>query len=133
MLCYNFFAQYREKRQKTKSPLYSSKSLSSQNKSSLTIYTYLIQNTFCRMQICWTLTWESWKGWHWGRFDTIPVTTVISTLAVHAVTLLALCYLPGCIGVWIFRGTKYSRFPNWLDKWLKMRKQLGLLMLPPSM
>ena len=49
----------------------------------------------------------------------------------HAITLLALCYLPGCIGAWIqiFRGTKYSRFPNWLDKWLKMRKQLGLLML----
>ena len=83
------------------------------------------------MQICWTLTWDSWKGWHWGRFETIPVTTVNSTLAVHAITLLALCYLPGCIGAWIqiFRGTKYSRFPNWLDKWLKMRKQLGLLML----
>ena len=28
-----------------------------------------------------------------------------------------------------FRGTKFSRFPNWLDNWLKMRKQLGLLML----
>ena len=27
------------------------------------------------------------------------------------------------------RGTKYSRFPNWLDRWMKMRKQLGLLML----
>merc|ERR1711997_101874 len=55
----------------------------------------------------------------------------MGTLAVHAITLLALCYLPGCIGAWIqiFRGTKYSRFPNWLDKWLKMRKQLGLLML----
>ena len=91
----------------------------------------LIQKHFCRMQICWTLTWDSWKGWHWGRFETIPVTTVNSTLAVHAITLLALCYLPGCIGAWIqiFRGTKYSRFPNWLDKWLKMRKQLGLLML----
>ena len=28
-----------------------------------------------------------------------------------------------------FRGTKYSRFPAWLDRWLKMRKQFGLLML----
>ena len=27
------------------------------------------------------------------------------------------------------RGTKYQRFPGWLDRWLKMRKALGLLML----
>ena len=27
------------------------------------------------------------------------------------------------------RGTKYSTFPGWLDRWLRMRKQLGLLML----
>ena len=27
------------------------------------------------------------------------------------------------------RGTKYSQFPGWLDAWLRMRKQLGLLML----
>ena len=27
------------------------------------------------------------------------------------------------------RGTKYSRFPNWLDRWLRMRKELGLLMM----
>ena len=26
-------------------------------------------------------------------------------------------------------GTKYRRFPSWLDTWLKMRKQMGLLML----
>ena len=126
-MCFSIilFCTIQRKRQKTKSN--SSKSLSSRNKSCLTIYTYLFQNTFCRMQICWTLMWDSWKG----RFGTIPVTTVNSTLAVHAITLLALCYLPGCIGAWIqiFRGTKYSRFPNWLDKWLKMRKQLGLLML----
>ena len=40
------------------------------------------------MQICWTLTWDSWKGWHWGQFGTIQVTTVDSTLAVHATLLL---------------------------------------------
>ena len=52
-------------------------------------------------------------------------------LAVHALTTLALCYLPGVLAGWlqIYRGTKYSRFPAWLDNWLKMRKQLGLLML----
>ena len=82
-----------------------------------------------RFQICWTLTWDGY--WHWGRWETIPVTTINSTLAAHAISLLALCYIPGGIGGWIqiYRGTKYSRFPNWLDKWLKMRKQLGLLML----
>lgn len=53
------------------------------------------------------------------------------TLAGHALTTLALCYLPGVLAGWlqIYRGTKYSRFPAWLDNWLKMRKQLGLLML----
>jgi len=98
---------------------------------STVLFAVLFLLSFSKMQICWTLTWDSWKGWHWGRFETIPVTTVNSTLAVHAITLLALCYLPGCIGAWIqiFRGTKYSRFPNLLDNWLKMRKQLGLLML----
>ncbi len=40
-------------------------------------------------------------------------------------------YLPGVLAAYLqlWRGTKYSRFPGWLDKWLKMRKQIGLLML----
>ena len=29
----------------------------------------------------------------------------------------------------LLRGTKYSQFPEMLDSWLKMRKQLGILML----
>lgn len=38
---------------------------------------------------------------------------------------------PGLLAAYIqlWRGTKYSRFPKWLDDWLKMRKQLGLIML----
>ena len=57
--------------------------------------------------------------------------TLNKSLSVHAVQMLTTCYFPGVIAAYIqlFRGTKYSRFPNWLDKWLKMRKQLGLLML----
>jgi hypothetical protein len=53
------------------------------------------------------------------------------TLAVHALASLALCYLPGVLAAWmqLYRGTKYSAFPRWLDSWLRMRKQLGLLML----
>ncbi|KAM8970645.1 metalloreductase STEAP4-like [Sarcophilus harrisii] len=48
-----------------------------------------------------------------------------------AVTLLALVYLPGLIAaiLQLYRGTKYSRFPNWLDHWMLCRKQLGLIAL----
>ena len=88
-----------------------------------------IKKIIFRFQICWTLTWDG--HWHWDRWNTIPMTTVNSALACHALTMLALCYLPGVLAAYIqiFRGTKFSRFPNWLDNWLKMRKQLGLLML----
>ena len=42
---------------------------------------------------------------------------------------IAIC--SGLVAAYIqlWRGTKYSRFPAWLDQWLKMRKQLGLIML----
>lgn len=46
---------------------------------------------------------------------------VIYTAPTHAGLIAAYIQL--------WRGTKYSRFPAWLDNWLKMRKQLGLLML----
>ena len=67
----------------------------------------------------------------WDMWNQIPMDLVNKTLSVHALQTLALCYFPGVLAAWIqlFRGTKYSRFPNWLDNWLKMRKQLGLLML----
>ena len=29
----------------------------------------------------------------------------------------------------LYRGTKYSQFPNWLDQWMRMRKRFGHLML----
>lgn len=45
--------------------------------------------------------------------------------------LLSLVYLPGVIAAFIqlHRGTKYKRFPNWLDRWMLCRKQLGLVAL----
>jgi len=91
--------------------------------------------SFGKFQICWTLSWDKIEtfgdNWNWKRWNTIPTTTVNVTLAVHAITMLSLCYIPGLIASYLqlIRGTKYSRFPNWLDKWLRMRKQLGLLML----
>ena len=67
----------------------------------------------------------------WNSLGIIPTESMNQTLACTALNMLALCYLPGCIGAYIqlIRGTKYSRFPNFLDQWLKMRKYLGLLML----
>ncbi|XP_007505039.2 metalloreductase STEAP4 isoform X2 [Monodelphis domestica] len=48
-----------------------------------------------------------------------------------ALNLLALVYLPGIIAaiLQLYRGTKYSRFPKWLDHWMLCRKQLGLVAL----
>uniref|UniRef100_A0A4W6DSH5 STEAP family member 4 n=1 Tax=Lates calcarifer TaxID=8187 RepID=A0A4W6DSH5_LATCA len=45
--------------------------------------------------------------------------------------MLTLCYLPGVIAAFLqlYRGTKYKRFPDWLDRWMLCRKQLGLLAL----
>ena len=82
-------------------------------------------------QICWPITWAGDGPFLWHLWNNIPMDNVNKTLAVHSLTTLALCYLPGVLAGWIqiFRGTKYSRFPVWLDNWLKMRKQLGLLML----
>lgn len=48
-----------------------------------------------------------------------------------ALVMLALCYLPGIMAAFLqlYNGTKYRRFPNWLDRWMLCRKQLGLLAL----
>ncbi|XP_073920908.1 metalloreductase STEAP4 [Castor canadensis] len=50
---------------------------------------------------------------------------------ITALTLLALVYLPGVIAaiLQVYRGTKYRRFPGWLDHWMLCRKQLGLVAL----
>lgn len=50
---------------------------------------------------------------------------------IVALILLALVYLPGIIAAFLqlYRGTKYRRFPDWLDRWMLCRKQLGLIAL----
>ncbi|XP_053323603.1 metalloreductase STEAP4-like [Spea bombifrons] len=50
---------------------------------------------------------------------------------IVSLILLALVYLPGIIAaiIQLYRGTKYRRFPDWLDKWMLCRKQLGLVAL----
>lgn len=62
-------------------------------------------------------------------FYKIPLEMVNRTLPVVAITLLALVYLAGQLAAahQVFYGTKFRRFPCWLQGWLQSRKQLGLL------
>ncbi|XP_078595710.1 metalloreductase STEAP3-like isoform X1 [Branchiostoma floridae x Branchiostoma japonicum] len=64
----------------------------------------------------------------------IPVSVMNMTFAGTAITLLCLVYIPGIFAAFtqLYNGTKYKRFPNWLDKWMLARKQLGLLSLLAS-
>ncbi|CAB1334229.1 unnamed protein product [Coregonus sp. 'balchen'] len=50
---------------------------------------------------------------------------------IVSLIMLSLCYLPGVLASFLqlYRGTKYRRFPDWLDRWMLCRKQLGLLSL----
>ncbi|XP_072431980.1 cilia- and flagella-associated protein 69 isoform X3 [Chiloscyllium punctatum] len=62
-------------------------------------------------------------------FYKIPIEMVNKTLPVVAITLLSLVYLAGLLAsaFQLNSGTKYRRFPAWLEHWLQCRKQLGLL------
>ncbi|XP_039217523.1 metalloreductase STEAP4 isoform X1 [Crotalus tigris] len=61
----------------------------------------------------------------------VAVTIANRICPVVALVLLALVYLPGIFAaiLQLYRGTKYRRFPDWLDKWMLCRKQLGLVAL----
>ncbi|XP_017294961.1 metalloreductase STEAP3 [Kryptolebias marmoratus] len=63
-----------------------------------------------------------------SAFYKMPIDTVNLSLPSAALVMLALVYLPGlCAAVLqLRRGTKYRRFPGWLDRWLTARKQFGL-------
>ncbi|XP_072300379.1 metalloreductase STEAP3 [Eucyclogobius newberryi] len=59
----------------------------------------------------------------------LPMVTVNKALPAVALVTLALVYMPGLFAsvLQLHRGTKYKRFPDWLDHWMCVRKQLGLL------
>ncbi|XP_041648528.1 metalloreductase STEAP4 [Cheilinus undulatus] len=61
----------------------------------------------------------------------IMVSLANKVFPIVSLIMLALCYLPGVIAAFLqlYRGTKYRRFPDWLDRWMLCRKQLGLLAL----
>ena len=62
-------------------------------------------------------------------WEQIFVKVTNKPLCMTAITILACTYLPSSVAsiVQIFNGTKHTRFPKWLDVWLRTRKQLGLI------
>jgi len=89
------------------------------------IFVYVL--TFSRYHFCE----HDELGWHKKGLENMALKYINKTSDAHALALLAACYLPGVFAAYLqlVRGTKYSSFPLWLDSWLRMRKQLGLLML----
>ncbi|KAG5270922.1 hypothetical protein AALO_G00173840 [Alosa alosa] len=61
----------------------------------------------------------------------IMITLANKVFPIVALVMLSLCYLPGAVAaiLQLYNGTKYKRFPDWLDRWMLCRKQLGLLAL----
>uniref|UniRef100_A0A3Q3VRI1 Uncharacterized protein n=1 Tax=Mola mola TaxID=94237 RepID=A0A3Q3VRI1_MOLML len=61
----------------------------------------------------------------------IMVSLANKVFPIASLIMLSLCYLPGIIAAFLqlYRGTKYKRFPDWLDRWMLCRKQLGLIAL----
>ncbi|XP_075968941.1 metalloreductase STEAP4-like [Anarhichas minor] len=61
----------------------------------------------------------------------IMVSLANKVFPIVSLIMLSLCYLPGVIAAFLqlYRGTKYRRFPDWLDRWMLCRKQLGLVAL----
>ncbi|XP_062302183.1 metalloreductase STEAP4-like [Osmerus eperlanus] len=61
----------------------------------------------------------------------IVVSLANKVFPIVSLIMLSLCYLPGVLAgiLQLYRGTKYMRFPDWLDRWMLCRKQLGLLAL----
>lgn len=63
-----------------------------------------------------------------SRFYKMPIELVNVTLPCVALAMLTLVYVPGLCAalLQLWWGTKYRRFPDFLDKWLIQRKQIGL-------
>lgn len=61
----------------------------------------------------------------------IMVSLANKVFPIVSLIMLSLCYLPGVIAgiLQLYRGTKYRRFPDWLDRWMLCRKQMGLVSL----
>ncbi|XP_028409987.1 metalloreductase STEAP4-like [Dendronephthya gigantea] len=66
-----------------------------------------------------------------SEFTDFPLKRMSLIFAFTVIGILDMVYLPGCLAalLQLAYGTKYRRFPRWLDSWMKARKQLGLIAL----
>merc|ERR1711892_195305 len=94
------------------------------------LWVFLYALEFGRYYLCPDKEW-GWYPYHPHHLTNLFHYDLMKTFSGHALTMLASCYLPGVLAGYLqlLRGTKYSKFPGWLDSWLQMRKQLGLLVL----
>ena len=88
----------------------------------------LATGSFILWGVYGTMRYQMWKGNPWSMW---PLNTLNKVFACTSLSMLSLCYLPGCVAatIQVVRGTKHKAFPRWLDSWLRMRKQLGLIAL----
>jgi predicted dinucleotide-binding enzyme/DMSO/TMAO reductase YedYZ heme-binding membrane subunit len=63
------------------------------------------------------------------EWEQIFVKVLNKAICMTGITVLSVTYLASSFAgiTQLYNGTKYNRFPRWLDKWLKTRKQLGLV------
>ena len=64
-----------------------------------------------------------------GLYVFMPIANGVTGCMV--LSLLAFVYLPGSlVGILqLTKGSQYNMLPNWLDRWLRARKQIGLFAL----
>ncbi|XP_056391320.1 metalloreductase STEAP3 isoform X2 [Hyla sarda] len=64
-----------------------------------------------------------------NKFYKLPVELMNVTVPCVSYVMLSLVYAPGVLAAvyQLHNGTKYKRFPSWLDEWMIHRKQLGLV------
>ncbi|XP_063862013.1 metalloreductase STEAP4-like [Scylla paramamosain] len=94
---------------------------------SLFVFHYLL--LLFKYQVCGSI--QSGESWRQKTLKNLALLNLNRAIAITSLWSLTLCYLPGVIAAYLQLawGTKYRRFPSWLDTWLKMRKQMGLLMM----
>ncbi|XP_002156487.1 metalloreductase STEAP4 [Hydra vulgaris] len=71
------------------------------------------------------------KGHNKDEMDGIPLYQANIVISWLTSTLIAVIYLANAVAGFfqLYKRTKYFSFPPWLDKWMKCRKQLGLISL----
>ncbi|XP_059113279.1 metalloreductase STEAP4 [Peromyscus eremicus] len=95
---------------------------------------FYLASVLCVFFFVYCAIWEVIYPYVNGKTDAtfrLVISIPNRVFPITALILLALVYLPGVLAaiLQLYRGTKYRRFPNWLDRWMLCRKQLGLVAL----